>query len=71
MNSDIIDLQTRVDTLEDLLNGDENADGLADRVSALEDTMGTFTPVPDTYLDVGSAISYLNSSVTEINDRLR
>ncbi len=71
MNSDIIDLQTRVDTLEDLLNGDENADGLADRVSTLEDTMGTFTPVPDTYLDVGSAISYLNSSVTEINDRLR
>ena len=71
MNSDIVLLQEKVGALEDLLNGDENDDGLSARVSALESTMGTFTPVVDKYVDVGSAISYLNNSVTEINDRLR
>ena len=71
MNSDIVLLQEKVGALEDLLNGDENDDGLSARVSALESTMGTFTPVPGKYLDVGSAISYLNENVAEMNDRLR
>lgn len=71
MNSDIVLLQEKVGALEDLLNGDENDDGLSSRVSALESTMGTFTPVPGKYLDVGSAISYLNENVAEMNDRLR
>ena len=71
MNSDIVLLQEKVGALEDLLNGDENDDGLTARVSALESTMGTFTPVPGKYVDVGSAISYLNENVAEMNDRLR
>ena len=71
MNSDIVLLQEKVGALEDLLNGDENDDGLSARVSALESTMGTFTPVPGKYVDVGSAISYLNENVAEMNDRLR
>ena len=71
MNSDIVLLQEKVGALEDLLNGDENDDGLTARVSALESTMGTFTSVPGKYLDVGSAISYLNENVAEMNDRLR
>lgn len=71
MNSNISLLQTKVATLEEAINGTENIDGLEDRVSSLESTMGTFVPVPENYLDVGSAITYLNSSVTEINDRLR
>ena len=68
INSNITVLQTKVGNLEDALNG---ANGLEARVSNLESTMGTFTPVEGKYLDVGSAISYLNNSVTEINDRLR
>lgn len=71
INSNISLLQTKVATLEDAINGTENIDGLEDRVSSLESTMGTFVPVPENYLDVGSAITYLNTSVTEINDRLR
>lgn len=71
MNSNISLLQTKVATLEEAINGTENIDGLEDRVSSLESTMGTFVPVPENYLDIGSAITYLNSSVTEINDRLR
>ncbi len=71
MNSSITVLQTKVASLEDILNGTENEDGLIDRVSTLESTMGTFTPVENKYVDVGSAITYLNNSVTEMNDRLR
>ncbi len=68
INSNITVLQTKVGNLEDALNG---TNGLEARVSNLETTMGTFTPVEGKYLDVGSAISYLNTSVTEMNDRLR
>lgn len=68
INSNISVLQTKVENLEDALNG---ANGLEARVSNLESTMGTFTPVEGKYLDVSSAISYLNNSVTEMNDRLR
>ena len=71
MNSDILQLQSDVADLEELLNGDGVNPGLEARVSTLETTMGTFTPVTGSYLDVGSAISYLNTSVTEMNDRLR
>ena len=71
MNSSITLLQQKVASLEDALNGSENIDGLEARVSNLESTIGTFTPVTGSYLDVGSAISYLNTSVTEMNDRLR
>ena len=71
MNSNISVLQTKVANLEDLINGTEQVNGLEARVSSLETTMGTFTPVANKYVDVGSAISYLNNSVTEINDRLR
>ena len=80
MNADIGVLKSDVANLNDLLNGTE-ADpdnGLIDRVDALETSVGTFTPVPAKYLDVSSAITYLdssvtslNTSVTEINDRLR
>ena len=65
MSSDISDLQGRVESLEDLLNNEN--DGLVDRVEiletavgTLETTMGTFVPVTDAYDDVGSAIAYLN-----------
>ena len=71
MNSSISVLQTKVASLEDALNGTENTDGLEARVSSLETTIGTFTPVESKYVDVGSAITYLNNSVTEMNDRLR
>jgi hypothetical protein len=71
MNSSITLLQTKVASLEDALNGTENNDGLEARVSNLESIIGTFTPVENKYVDVGSAISYLNSSVTEMNNRLR
>ena len=71
MNSSITILQGKVADLEELLNGDANTTGLEERVSNLEDTMGTFVSVPNKYVDVGSAITYLNSSVTEINERLR
>lgn len=68
MSEDITILQTQVGNLNSLLN---DQDGLIDRVESLESTIGTFTPVQGSYLNVGSAISYLNTSVTEINDRLR
>lgn len=71
MNSNITILQGKVEALENALNGTEQTDGLETRVSNLESTMGTFTPVEGSYLNVGSAIDYLNTSVTEINDRLR
>lgn len=78
MNSNITILQGQVANLQDLLNGDENEDGLAARVSTLETTMGTFTPVEAKYLDVGSAITYLDNSITSIesdvhtlNERLK
>ena len=80
MNADIGILKSDVANLNDLLNGTE-ADpdsGLIDRVDALEASVGTFTAVPSKNLDVSSAITYLDSSVTslntsdtEINDRLR
>lgn len=65
MSSDISVLQGQVADLEELLNGDGSTDGLAARVSNLETTMGTFTPVQYKYLDVGSAITYLNNSIDE------
>lgn len=71
MNSDISVLQTKVANLEDLMNGTEQTDGLEARVSSLETVVGTFIPVENKYENVSSAISYLNSSVTEMNDRLR
>lgn len=71
VNADILDLQNRVSDLEDAIDGINGEPGLEARVSTLETTMGTFTPVQGSYLDVGSAITYLNTSVTEINDRLR
>jgi hypothetical protein len=71
MNSNITILQGKVSNLEDLLNGTEQTSGLEARVSNLETTMGTFTPVPDKYVDVGSAIASFNSTITEMNDRLR
>lgn len=71
INSNISLLQTKVSNLEDIINGTDNTTGLEARVSNLETTMGTFTPVEGKYLDVGSAITYLNNSVTEMNDRLR
>ena len=71
INSNISLLQTKVGNLEDIINGTDTTEGLEARVSSLETTMGTFTPVEGSYLDVGSAITYLNNSVTEMNDRLR
>lgn len=75
MNQSITVLQTQVGNLDDAINGQ---DGLADRVEALEDSIGTFTPVQAKYLDVSSAIAYLdnttddlNNTVAELNDRLR
>lgn len=80
INSSIVQLQSDVSNLDEILNGTELEpdSGLVSRVDALEDTMGTFVAVPDNYLDVGSAISYLNNSITNLdnsvtamNDRLR
>ena len=70
INSSITILQTKVETLEN-----QNLDS---RISTIEDSIGTFTPVENKYLTIGSAISYLDSnvtqlagSVTELNERLR
>ena len=72
INADILELQGDVADLDTLLNGTQ-ADpdsGLVARVGALESTMGTFVPVTGSYVDVGSAITYLNDSVKSINERL-
>ena len=78
MNVSIALLQEQVGDLEDLLNGTNETNGLVERVETLETSVdglesvvGTFVAVPDTYSTVGSAIAYLNTSVTEVNDRLR
>ena len=73
INANIVELQADVANLEELLNGttEHPENGLVSRVSALESTMGTFVPSEGNYLDVGSAITYLNTSVSEMNDRLR
>ena len=73
INADILELQGDVADLNELLNGTvaDPDSGLVARVSALEDTMGTFVPVADTYITVGEAITYLDNSVTAMNDRLR
>ena len=71
INSNITLLQTKVGNLENIINGTNMTEGLEARVSSLETTIGTFTPVTGSYVDVGSAITYLNNSVTEMNDRLR
>ena len=77
INSSITLLQTKVETLEDALNGANGEDGLISRiedlessVSNLQTTVGTFVAVPGTYSDIGSAITYLNDSVSEISDHL-
>lgn len=73
MNSNIVNLQTKVASLDETLNGAEsNPDsGLVAQVSALKETVGTFVSVPDKYSDIGSAITYLDNSVTAMDDRLR
>ncbi len=73
INANIVELQTDVANLDELLNGttEHPENGLVARVSALENTMGTFVPSEGKYLDVGSAITYLNTSVSEMNDALR
>ena len=68
MNQSIVNNTTKISNLEALLQGDN---GLEARVSNLETTMGTFTPVQGKYVNVGSAIGYLNLSVDELNERLR
>lgn len=67
MNSDIVQLQSDVGDLQELLNGTQEhpENGLAPRVTALENTMGTFVAVPETYNSVGSAINYFNSTIDE------
>lgn len=73
INANVIELQSNVGDLQELLNGttEHPENGLVSRVSALENTMGTFVPVEGKYLNVGSAITYLNTTVSEMNDRLR
>ena len=80
MSSDITVLQGEVANLTELLNGTVShpENGLSARVTALETTMGAFVPVQNKYLNVGSAITYLdnsitsiNSSITSLDDRLR
>lgn len=67
MNSNIVQLQSDVGDLQELLNGTQEhpENGLAPRVTALENTMGTFVAVPGTYNSVGSAINYFNSTIDE------
>ena len=73
MNSNIIVLQEDVADLQELLNGTDGhpETGLASRVTALETSVGTFVPVQGKYLDVGSAITYLNNSVTNLTNCLQ
>ena len=73
INADILELQGEVADLDTLLNGTQ-ADpdsGLVARVGELESTIGTFVPVTGSYVDVGSAITYLNDSVKSIDERLK
>lgn len=73
INADILELQGDVADLNTLLNGTQAnpESGLVARVGAIETTMGTFVPVTGSYVDVGSAITYLNDSVDSIDNRLR
>lgn len=67
INSSISNLQATVGDLDELLNGTTGhpENGLAARVGALETTMGTFVPVQGKFNDVGSAITYLNTTIDE------
>ena len=68
-----VSLNRRVGNLEEILNGASSGSdlGLRTRVMDLEISMGKFQPKSPVYLDVGEAITYLDNSVTELNDRLR
>lgn len=73
MNSNITILQEDVADLQELINGtvEHPETGLVPRVNALETSMGTFVPVQGKYLNVGSAITYLNNSVTTLTSCLQ
>jgi hypothetical protein len=60
MNQSISDLTT-------VVNGDN---GLVTRVTNLENAVGDLTEITTNFVTVQSALTDLNSSVTEINDRL-
>lgn len=68
-----LSLNRRVGNLEEILNGASSGSdlGLRTRVMDLEISMGQFQPKPPVYLDVGEAITHLDNSVAELNDRLR
>ena len=40
-------------------------------ISNLQNIVGTFTPVPSKYLDVGSAISHFNDSIENLDNRTK
>ena len=74
MNKSLTELRSTVATVVTTVNGSESnpSDGLVPRVRALESTVGSnFKAVEGKYLDLGSAAAYFNTSITEINDRLR
>ena len=69
----VMDVRSRVGSLEKIIkgSGSDTDLGLSARVSAIENTIGEFQPVSPNYLDIGEAISYFDTSITELNDRLR
>lgn len=60
MNQSISDLTT-------VINGDN---GLVTRVTNLENAVGDLSEITTNFVTVQSALTNLNSSVTEINERL-
>ena len=40
-------------------------------ITSLNGTIGTFTPVPSKYLNISSAISYLNTNFEDLDDRTK
>lgn len=60
MNQSISDLTT-------VVNGDN---GLVTRVTNLENAVGDLSEITTNFVTVQSALTNLNSSVTEINERL-
>jgi len=77
MNSDIIDLQSRVGTLEGLnigtfiTNTTSSLTDITDRVVALEDTVGDLQEIQTKYVTIGDQLNNLTLLTSEMNDRLR
>lgn len=69
----VMDVRSRVGNLERIIqgSGSDTDIGLSARIAALEQNIGDFQPMSPNYLDISEAINYFDTSITELNDRLR